>query len=437
MRIWLSIFIFSLFAVFTYSQTKKVTGLKNKREQLLNEIKQVEIDISNLKKTTANILNLIGLKKDIIDKRKRSLALLEQEINEITQEQLKIEQDIPVLETELKKQQQGYNKAVEGMVKRRMYQSKLLFVLSGRSLGESFRRFMYLKDYSKWRNKQIDEIRVQKEELNAKKALLEKTKKEKMSLLATRESEQKKLQSEEVSLNSELAEANGKQKELQGVVAKKQQQARELNSQIEKLIAEEIARQEREAKRQAEAEAKRKKEEERKNTAKNTSKTKSKDRSATTKKSGTTKNREIKTTKENQILSNNFEANKGRLAVPVTGSYRIVGEYGEHTVGGITTANLGIVIRANAGAEAKCVFPGEVNAIVFVPGAPVSILVSHGTYFTLYTDIQSAYVTKGQKVAAGQLIGKIYTDTETGYAIMKFQVWKGGTKMNPRPWLNL
>ena len=123
--------------------------------------------------------------------------------------------------------------------------------------------------------------------------------------------------------------------------------------------------------------------------------------------------------------------------MPITGRYRIIGRFGthQHNRWNVKTNSSGIDIQAQSGAQARSVFDGEVSRIVAFPGYNNCIIVRHGGYYTFYGNIQQVTVRQGQKVSAGQSLGSIYTDSDTGSSQLHFQLWKGTTKLNPEPWL--
>lgn len=415
----------------TFSQSKKIKDLEERRKITLLEIENTDKLLKQTRRTTETILTRIKLITSQIQSRQNVVLLLEQEINQLDTEQKRIQGEVVELEAELAEKQKGYAKAIDGMLVKRHQGNKLLYILSGKSLSESFRRFMYLKDYSEWRSKQAEEIKVQRDQLQAKRTELEQSRKDKQALLASRESEQRTLKNEEEQKKTEVAEANKKQSELQKVLSEKRKQANTLNKQIEKLIAEEVARQEREAKRLAE-EARKK--EQAAEAARRPKANISKPKDKTLEQAAPPK--PATETKENFALSNNFASNKGRLPMPVTGSARIISGFGVHQHDAhITTNSNGVDIQSAAGSDARAVFNGEVSRVIAFPGYNNCIIIRHGGYYTFYGNIQNVYVKQGQQVATGQTLGKIYTDSELGFAQMHFQLWKGTSKMDPAPWL--
>ncbi|MFV0537104.1 MAG: murein hydrolase activator EnvC family protein [Dysgonomonas sp.] len=429
----ISVFLLVLLvSISSFAQTARIKQLEEQRKQALREISNTDQLLRDTKKTTSNLLDRVQLISNQIFSRQKVLTLLEQEVNGISSEQIHIENDIVRLEKDLKEKQKNYAKAIDAMQRNRRSENKLLFVLSGKSLTESYRRMRYLSEYSVWRAKQADEIKEQSEKLKERKQALAKVKVEKTALLGLRANEQTNLKKEEENYKLEVNEAQQKQKDLQKILSQKQLQAQALDRQIAKLIAEEVARQEREAKRReeerlrAEAAAK-------KAAASTETKTATTTPRTTTSKSTVTK---APATPENITLSNNFASNRGRLPYPISGNYTITTRFGSHQhTKFVTTSSSGIDIRSQAGAEAKAVFDGEVTYVAAIPGYNTCIIVRHGNYYTFYGNIQSIYIKQGDKVKTGQTLGKVYTDPDTGYSEIHFQLWQGTTKMNPEPWL--
>lgn len=133
-------------------------------------------------------------------------------------------------------------------------------------------------------------------------------------------------------------------------------------------------------------------------------------------------------------LSGNFESNRGRLPFPVTGSYRIMNRFGTNTVtdvkGHVTLDKKGIDIKGQPGATVRCIFDGEVSAVFSYSGTTV-IIVRHGSYLSVYCDLASVSVSRGQKVSARQTLGRLGSE-----GVMQFQLRKGNALLNPEAWLS-
>lgn len=420
------IFFFSLIiCLHSFARGSKIKELEEQRKQALREIENTSRMLSDTKKTTATLLERIKLLSNQITMRQNLVALLGREIDGIALEQKRIENDVTNLEAELKEHQASYIKAINQMMRNRRSDNKLIFILSGRSLSQSYRRMRYLSEYSQWRSKQATEIKEKTQKLNERKVALAQTKASKIALLAQRTNEQDNLKKEEVAFEQERNEAQKKQGDLQKILAQKRNQAAALNKQIERLIAEEVARQEREAKRLAAEKAK-------KEAASASTSTSPRPSTSGTRESATAP----KITEADMVLANDFSSNRGRLPYPISGNSTITTHFGTHQHSKyVTMSSSGIDLRSQAGADARAVFNGEVSRVFPVPGYNICIIIRHGNYYTFYGNIQNISVKQGDKVKTGQVLGRVYTDPDTNSSQLHFQLWQGTQKLNPEIWL--
>ena len=468
----INVVIFLLFGFLatsaSFSQTRQIDALKKKRLTLQEEINTTNKLFLDTKKQTNTFLQRINLINKQIDMRKEMVGIRQNEITALDNQLSELDKEIGNLNIALKQKQDSYAKAIQGMIKSRQTENKLFFILSGKSFGESIRRMQYLKEYSGWQKTQAQEIKQQNKLLAEKKIALDSAKTDKQKALSSLQYEQSKLMDEEKTKKVEMTAVQGKQKELQKILKDKQNQANQLNKQIENLIAEEVVRQEREriAREKEEAERRRKaevaaekarKEKEAKELAAREKEAKEKARSEKkTKKQTKDKKEEAaqpvvtqpktepETPKETYVasaetfnLSKNFIANKGKLPMPVTGSATIISNFGvnKHSEWNVSTNSNGIDIQGQRNANIRTVFDGEVSKVFSFPGSNTCIIVRHGDYYTFYGNIIELYVKMGDKVKTGQALGKIYTDSDTGISTMHFQLWQKTTKLNPTPWL--
>lgn len=445
------IYLFSLFAFVLFSQTSQIESLQKQQQALQEEIRSTNRLYLDVQKHTTTILDRINLINKQISSRKELINLRNQEIAALKNEESRLESEISRLNKELKRKQESYANAMKGMLNNKFSQNKLLFILTGRSLGESLRRMQYLREYSRWQKMQAQEIKVQNAEITAKKESLALTRAGKEEALALLRNEQIRLQEEEKARQSEVAEARGQQQKLKKSIQDKQRRASQLNAQIERLIAEEVARQEREAEaaRRAE-EAERRKRAERE--AAKGKREGEKSREAVEKEEAAGRKEEAApsgspaprievgastASAETFNLSKNFAVNKGRLPMPVSGTVSIVGNFGtkKHSEWNVTTNSNGIDIQAQRDANIRTVFDGEVSKVFSFPGSNTCVIVRHGEYYTFYANIYDLFVKQGDKVKTGQSLGRIFTDPDTGVSTMHFQLWQKTTKLNPAPWL--
>lgn len=420
--------LFFLFSLSVVAQNSaRVKQLERQRKEALAEIAETDKLLKETSRTAKNSLNRLNLLSNQLLNRKKVLSLLNQEVEAIDKQIEATRNEIRSLEKELEEKREKYKKSVQTIHQRRTSQDKLLFILSAENFAQSLRRMRYLREYGNWQKKQALEILDKQKEIELKQKELEKTREEKQALVQVREQERNKLQKEESSQKVEVQQLNKKEKELRAQLRKKKQQAAALNKQIEKLIAEEIARAE-EAARKAERER-------RAAAARGEKQDPAKD---TEKRVAATKGGYAMTQAE-QKLSSNFAGNRGRLPAPVNRKYTIVSYFGEQQhqeLKYVRTNNNGIDLQVTPGTDAQAVFNGVVTRVFVVPGYNNSVIVRHGNYLTVYSNLSQVYVKQGDKVSTRQALGKVFTDTEDGNStILHFQLWKEKTKLNPAPWI--
>jgi septal ring factor EnvC (AmiA/AmiB activator) len=385
------------------SQNQQIEDLQRQQRALQEEIQNTNRRFLEIRTLSANISERITLISSQIGARRELIDVQNQEIAILEREERRLVSEIARLDRELEQKRNSYAKAIRAMLNNNFRQNKLLFVLSGQSLGESLRRMQHLRNYSRWQRAQAEEIRAQTEQISARREELAEARAGRERARASLRNEQQTLQNEEQTHQTEMAAARGQEQQLQQQLRNQQQRVNQLNAQIEQLIAEEVARQERRAPADP----------------------------------ATATRAERAETAEMLALSGSFAANRGQLPMPVTGTASIVGNFGprRHREWDITTNSNGIDIQAQQGANVRAVFAGEVSRIFIAPGSNTCIIVRHGEYFTFYSNIYELFVRQGDRVETGQALGRIFTDPDTGVAQMHFQLWQGTTKLNPTPWL--
>lgn len=449
--------IFALYAFVAFGQSSStIKQLENQRKAALAEIELTNQLLNETKQTARNSLNRLNLLTQQIVSRRKVLEIMNQEINTIDKQMEGMTREIGGLEKELGGKRRNYGKSVQSLYKRHNSQDRLLFILSAKSFAQSLRRMRYLREYADWQKRQASEIIDKQRVIAQKKVELEKTRTEKHALLGTRQVESQKLVTEESSQKEEVKELSKKQKDLQATLKKKQRQADALNRQIEQQIAAEIARAEAEARAARERAAREERERlareravaaaAKKNASKATDKAEPapapepvvaepirEERVADTKGG-------YAMTREEKRLSDDFAGNRGRLPYPVAGRHTIVASFGEQQhqeLKYVRTNNSGIDIQTSAGGEARAVFNGEVTRVFVVPGYNNSVIIRHGNYLTVYSNLSEVYVKAGDRVSTRQTIGRIFSDPEDGNStILHFQLWKEKSKLNPAPWLD-
>ncbi|OUO49650.1 peptidase M24 [Parabacteroides sp. An277] len=405
--VWFLLFMCFCEVVLAQNSTR-VQELEKQRKEALAEVERINGLIDQTQATTKDYLRRLNLLSEQILSRKKVISLLGQEVEAINMEMREMSRQIRRLEGELEEKQQNYGKSVRSMYRRQASQDKLLFILSAENFAQSLRRLRYLREYAAWQKRQASEIVEKQTEITQKRNALTQTRQEKQQLLAQQERERKQLQSEETNQQKEVKMLNKKKSQLQAQLREKQKQAQQLDRLIQEQIAREIA------------EA-------------NKKKAADKQRQADVKGG-------YAMTKVEKALSDNFAANRGRLPYPVAGSYTIISRFGEQQheqLKYVRTNNNGIDIQTAPGTDARAVFKGVVTRIFTVPGFNHSIIVRHGNYLTVYSNLSQVYVKTGDHVDTRQALGRIFSDPEESNAtILHFQLWKEKTKLNPVPWLD-
>lgn len=143
-------------------------------------------------------------------------------------------------------------------------------------------------------------------------------------------------------------------------------------------------------------------------------------------------------TPQERIISDEFGQNRGRLPWPTERGI-VTGKYGEHQhpeYKAVTVRNEGIYISTLPSEDVKTIFKGKVSKVFSIPGENYTVIIKHGEYYTLYDNLVNVKVSQGQDVSTGQLIGNVYTDSESGESLLYFQIWKDIEPNNPEAWLS-
>lgn len=426
----LIICLMAVVAVTSVAQSsKKVKDLQKQRKEALQSIAKTDKELKTTKKSALQSLHQLNKLTAEITKHKEVIAALNAEISNINKQERKINETISRLEKDLNAKKEAYAKAIRGIAGRNSGYETLMFVFSSNSLNQSYRRIRYLREYSAWRKKEAIKISEQQAELEKKKAELAKTRSEKNAMLGKRTDAANKLKQKEKSQKEVVADLKKKEKELQKELNAQRKQAAALNRRIEQLIAEEARKAAEEARRAAEAAKK----------ASNADKKSGKNASAGEVRKSQTKGG-YAMTKDELELSNSFSQNKGRLPMPLSGKYMIVGHFGQQQhqeLKYVQVNSSGIDIQTTPGTTARSVFNGVVTRVFVMPGYNSSVIIRHGNYLTIYSNLSEVFVKAGDKVTTRQSIGRIYSDPEeNNRTVLHFQLWKETTKLNPEPWLN-
>ena len=375
--------------------------LEKQRKKLIEEIKVTERILSQTRSSVnASLEDLNALRKQI-SLRERLINTTVKEIKLFDNQIVKNQSEITRLNNELEQLKKDYAETIQVAYTHQRLNNKLNFILSSSNFNEAYRRMNYLRKIGEFRNKQSDKIKETQEQVSAKIKSMEAQKKNKQLALVEQKTQKKQLDSEKAIIDEIISELKGKEKQLSADIRKKQSQAKKLNAQIEELIRREI-------------EAARKKD------GNNTSNTEA-----------------FKNTPEYINLSKDFAANKGKLPWPVEKGYisKKFGTYRHPDLDKVELENNGVDIRTEKHSGVRAVFDGKVIGIINNATYKNAVIINHGAYFSVYTKLNEVFVTRDQKVSTKDMIGKVYTDTQTGTSEMHLEIWKGQLKLDPSLWL--
>jgi len=474
--------------------TPAIKGLQAERNQIQQKIRQQEQALrANQADVKKRLQDLLVLNTQI-DERQKNIEGIQKDIHGIDNNIGILTVQLQNLQSQLDQHKEKYIKSLQYSAKHHNVQENMMFIFSAESLTQLYRRMRFVKEYAAYQKAQGDIIKMKQQQIGEKNQQLKVVKGQKNTLLYKGQQEKKALEGQQGEQKKVVASLQQQQKTIQSVIAEQRQKDAELNKKIDALIAEEVAkaraRAAAEAKRRAEAaaEAKRKAEElarkkaaaeaAARENARRIAEAKAREerlkaearaaeraadaakrkeaeqlareaeaaRVATERKAQAEEERnqrDISNVRKSvedaqrmnsvdRMMSGGFEANKGRLPMPITGSYRIVSHFGQYNVEGlknVTLDNKGINILGSSGCQARAIYDGEVSAVFGFSGSMV-VMVRHGAYISVYCNLRSVNVSKGQKVSTRQTLGAVGADN-----ILQFQLRRETAKLNPEAWL--
>lgn len=414
---------FSSFAQQDYQAQQR--KLEERKAQILKEIKEFQTLLNTNKKQERNILaelneqnRKIKLQTELISNSQKQVRTLKNDIYVNTLAANKLRRELAVLK-------EDYAKTIVKSYKSRSEQNRIMFILSSENFLQAYKRMQYIKQYAKYRKSQGDEIREKFEELEKITAHLEVQKRKQEQIAKEQEKQRQELQTERAKQSELMSLVKKDSKKYADQIRNKQQETKKIDQQINAIIKKIIEEENR--KRREEEERKRKAEE-----AKNAKAGKTNTKTTVVKTSTAGK---FDMTPEEKALATSFSNNRGKLPWPVEKGY-ISARYGtiKHPEYDIQYENHGIEITTERGATVRSVFEGEVSQVQII-GNSRTVFIRHGEYISVYQNLASVNVSKGQKVSTKQQIGTVGTNFE-GEAVLKFLITKNSDYNNPQSWLS-
>lgn len=399
---------------FSFAQSKK--ELQSKKAKLQKDIEYTNKMLSQTKKSKSVSLNQLVTLNKKIDKRTELISTISTEIGTVDKEIGKVSTNIDSLDHQLSVLKKQYTQMLYYAYKNQNSYSRLMFIFSAEDFNQAWKRMKYIRLLSDYRVQQRSMIVLVQDSLAGKKRMLQEVKQDKAGLLTLQEQQKQILDKEKKDQVRTLNSLASKEKKYKNDLRAKQKQEQLLATKIENIIRKEIEMAQEAARKKAAASA----------TA-NASKKKVENVSSSV---------ALASTPEAIRLSNDFESNKGRLPWPVEQGF-ISSSFGKHTHPlwkDVVVNNNGIDINSSRGARARAVFEGTVLRVIMVVDK-YAVLVQHGEYFTLYSNLQEVYVKSGDKIITKQTLGLVLTSDDDGKTEVHLEIWKGSNKMDPEGWL--
>ena len=379
--------ILMFFSISLICNAQSVNDLEQKVNKLQNEIKTSQNLLKKTSKNKETTIREVELLQAQIKKRDDLIKTYDKQLAILNKETKGYKNDINNLQTELEKNRKEYADLLVIHYRNRNNLNNLLFIFSSKDFNQAVRRMRYLQQFNDLLKRKMAEIDDTKTEIKQRIDKNEEDKKRIENLNNTQKKERDELNKDKKTLNDKLAKLKKEEKNIKNDIAKKEKETKDLQAKIKKIIEEELA------KRKADA----------------TIDTK---------------------------LAANFESNKGKLPWPVASGV-ITKKYGKTahpTQSKVVVMNNGIDISTEQGSNALCVFDGQVST-VFNTGTTNVVMVRHGTYFTLYANLDKVFVKAGDKVKTGQKLGLIHTGASDNVTTLHFEVWNDKNNTNPEAWL--
>ena len=425
MNILKIILLLLCFPLLLTAQTKQ-KELEQRKKALLEQIKEMSALRQQQSQQHKTTVQQIEVANEKILARTRLIQINQQQANLLSKEIADNEEQMRTLKKELEYHKSEYAKIIKQSYKSKSAQNRLLFLLSSESFSQAYKRLAYMKQYVNYRKEQVTLIQTKTDKIKSLNDTLIAQRNTKNQVLEEQRQEQATLQTEKKELETLAANIRTVERSYEAQIREKQKQANAIDREIQRLI------------RLAIIEANKREKE--RLAALNRGKGNAQSQggmTTSTPPSASDAEETFVLTPESRRVADSFEANKGNLIWPVVKGYKSqgFGVYYDPVYPELQHYNNGVTIATEKGAEARCVFEGEVSAIQSIPGSNKVVQVRHGNYITIYYNLTDVYVEKGDKVKAKEALGKIFTDSN-GKTEMKFFLYKNTTRLNPEFWIH-
>lgn len=397
---YILIFIALGFGQLKAQQTsKQQKELEAQRIRLKKEIKQINTILFKNSKTRKNALTEVEDLQVKLNVRSELIRVTNQQANLLTSKIRINEKNISVQRKELEDLKSEYANLIRKSYESKSLQNRLMFLFSSENFLQAYKRLQYLKQYARYRRRQGEAISEKTKLLQELNQMLSNEKADKILLIEENRIVQKEIEKEKKEQNSLIKNLERRQKKLASQISKKEKQQRAIDREINRLIREAIA--------------------------------------ASNSRAGKKGKKTFQLTPEAKLLADNFISNKGRLPWPLEKGIVVQG-FGRQRHPVVKTTIIqsnGVVIATEPLAQVRAVFEGEVMSVIVIKGSNPSVLIRHGNFITLYTNLAKLYVKKGEKVNAKQAIGEVFTNQQTGKTQLQFGIFNNVKALNPKDWV--
>ncbi len=376
--------------------SQSIDDLQKKKQKAEKEIEYTTKLLNEVQKNQKLSLNRVQLLNKQIEQRNAVISTINDEITVYQQFIDNNNLAIRMMSSDLKAIKKEYAELIRSAYRNRNAYDQVLFLLSADNANQAYRRYLYMKRYTAYRESQAEIINAIQLALDQKSEKLEQQKLIKLQLVTDTKVEARQLSQEKTQKNSEIQKLQKEQQTLRKKLQQQREIEQRLENEIQKIIEEEARK---------------------------------------SKATGTTG---FSLTPEQKLVGESFVQNKKKLPWPVERGV-ITEHFGinQHPVlANVQTRNNGISISTEAGAKVRAVFNGEVSRVFGITGGNSAVIIRHGKYLTVYSNLREVTVKKGDKVKTKQTIGTVYTDTDDdNKSILKFQIWLENQKLNPEDWI--
>lgn len=392
-------FFISLLLTFFASSVLYAQSIDDLRKEITKAEKEIKINTELLEKNKkSQTLNLTQLKltQSRINSRRKIINSLQSQINITNKDITGKKNHINSLNKQIKELKSDYASMIYSSYKNYKINNFLAFLFAAEDFNELTQRVNFMKRYNKMREDKVVQIDSLSASLSTQVTELDLKMGELSSLKTSHGKELNSMAEDERKYKSNATALKSSASKISKQVKAQQAQINKAQSQIQKIIAEEARKERERQKLQTQAE----------------------------------RDIDIK-------LTGAFDQNKGKLPYPVRGGV-IIDAFGKHahpTQKGLMVDNKGINISANRAAEVHCVFEGVVTRVFFFKGLNNNVMVRHGNYITVYSNLSSVNVKSGDKVVLNQVLGSLSASDNQDDWMLHFEIWKETQNLNPAHWL--